>query len=460
MHQNHPRHVVVIGASLAGLFAAAGASAAGCQVTLLERDHLPSSPVARRGVPQGEQGHILLEQGMRAAEQLLPGLRQDFIDHGAPEVSTGRLPWLTEEGWLTAGEYGFDMVCITRTLLEHLVRERVLALPRIELRSGMRVNGLARAGKSWHVKVESASGAEDPDSTADTESVTADVVIDASGRSSRLPHWLSDLGVSPATVTTVDAKVGYARRLYSSPNPPKPGVVIMTTPRQRQGCVILPVENGRWLASAIGVGEHRPGRDVEAFEEHMRQLPGPLPTKLLSEITPVSDVAIYRQTSNVRHAYERIRDWPDGLLVLGDSLCAVNPTFGSGISVAANQGVTLRSALNVHRPLKTKMTMRRLARATLMPWTMASGQDRQLLPNPTPPKWYEALFGLWIVEVGRLATTGDVRSASALQQVGHLVVSPARLLHPALLATSARSRLNARFRTSPQRQSLRTETHH
>jgi len=153
MDRNDPPHVVVVGASLAGLFAAAGASAAGCRVTLLERDHLPPSPVARRGVPQGEQGHLLLQQGMLASEQLLPGLRQDFLDHGAAEVSTGRLPWLSDEGWLPAGKHGFNMVCITRTLLEHLVRGRVLALPRVGLRSGVRVSGLERAGEGWRVGV-------------------------------------------------------------------------------------------------------------------------------------------------------------------------------------------------------------------------------------------------------------------------------------------------------------------
>lgn len=444
MHRIHSPHVVVVGASLAGLFAAAGASAAGCRVTLLERDDLPASPVSRRGVPQGEQGHLLLQQGMLACEQLFPGLRQDFLDHGAAEVNTGRLPWLSDEGWLPAGEHGFDMVCITRTLLEHLVRERVLALPRVELRSGVRVNGLERAGEGWRIAMETSNSAEAtagaPNSASEASSITADVVIDASGRSSRLPHWLSALGVSPAAVTEVDAKVGYARRMYASPNPPKPGVVVMTTPRQRQGCVILPVEDGRWLASAIGVGEHRPIRDVEAFEEHMRQLPATLPTKLLSEMTPISDVAIYRQTSNVRHAYERTRDWPDGLLVVGDSLCAVNPTFGSGMSVAATQGVTLRTALDPRRPLRTKTTMRRLAQVTRMPWTMATSQDRQLLPDPPPQKRHEVLFGQWIAEVARLATKGDERSAMTMQRVAHLVASPLTLLHPALIVTAARDR--------------------
>ena len=42
----------------------------------------------------------------------------------------------------------------------------------------------------------------------------ADVVIDASGRSSRLPHWLSELGYPTSEPRAIDAHFGYACRVY------------------------------------------------------------------------------------------------------------------------------------------------------------------------------------------------------------------------------------------------------
>jgi flavin-dependent dehydrogenase len=45
------RGVVIIGASLAGLFAAAAAAAAGARAMIIERDVLPDGPVPRKGVP-------------------------------------------------------------------------------------------------------------------------------------------------------------------------------------------------------------------------------------------------------------------------------------------------------------------------------------------------------------------------------------------------------------------------
>jgi len=78
-----PMRVVVIGASLAGLFAAAAAAASGAETMIIERDVLPNEPSSRKGVPQDRQPHVLLHRGLLAAEELLPGLREDLIRHGA-----------------------------------------------------------------------------------------------------------------------------------------------------------------------------------------------------------------------------------------------------------------------------------------------------------------------------------------------------------------------------------------
>src|SRR4051794_29723216 len=90
---------VVIGASLAGLFAAAAVSRAGHEVLLLERDLLEETPGPRPGVPQGAQPHVFLLRGLLAAEELLPGLRHDLQSSGAVPFDSARLAWLGEQGW-------------------------------------------------------------------------------------------------------------------------------------------------------------------------------------------------------------------------------------------------------------------------------------------------------------------------------------------------------------------------
>jgi hypothetical protein len=105
--------VVVIGASLAGLFAAAAAAANGADTVILERDRLPKTPEPRRGVPQGRQAHVLLYRGLLSAEELLPGLREDLIAHGAARFDSGTMPWLGEYGWLPTWWQGFELVSVT-----------------------------------------------------------------------------------------------------------------------------------------------------------------------------------------------------------------------------------------------------------------------------------------------------------------------------------------------------------
>src|SRR3954447_10151340 len=88
--RSHMTDVVVLGASLAGLWTAAAAAGAGARVLLLDRDPRPAGPSVRAGVPQGGQPHVLLHRGSRAGEQLLPGLRHTLPAVGGISVDTGR----------------------------------------------------------------------------------------------------------------------------------------------------------------------------------------------------------------------------------------------------------------------------------------------------------------------------------------------------------------------------------
>src|SRR5690242_19395371 len=74
---------VIVGASIAGLTAAAAAAGQFDEVLIVERDRLTDVAEPRRGVPQGEHGHVLLITGARALEQLFPGLAGDLRAAGS-----------------------------------------------------------------------------------------------------------------------------------------------------------------------------------------------------------------------------------------------------------------------------------------------------------------------------------------------------------------------------------------
>ena len=425
-------HVVVIGASFAGSFATAAAAAAGARVTLLDGDHLPPAPAPRPGVPQSRQAHVFLHRGLLSAQELLPGLRRDLLDRGAVPVQTGRLPWLGDHGWSPIGDHGHEVLSTSRPLLEHVVRTRALALDGVRLRDGTRVTGLRRNGSGdpgsrWSVRA------------ADGDEIGADVVVDASGRGSRLPHWLADLGVRPAAVARVDARIGYATRRYTGGS--GSAVVVQASPRNPRGGLVLPVEDGQWLISAVGTGDERPPREADAFTAFLDGMADPALAVQARRWSPCGEVALHRQTGNVRHEYQRVRDWPAGLLVVGDALCAFNPVYGQGITVAACQATVLRAGLTTRLDARgTRRLQRRLARATTVPWAIATGEDLRFPTSEGAPGRVQDLFSRWGGTVQRLAVDGDERAARTLGRTYHLLGSPLELLHPALLASALRPR--------------------
>jgi 2-polyprenyl-6-methoxyphenol hydroxylase-like FAD-dependent oxidoreductase len=413
--------VVVVGASLAGLLAAAAAAGTGRAVTIVERDRLPDGPQPRPGVAQSRQPHVLLHRGLLDASALLPGLPAALLAAGAVPVDTGTLPWFGPEGWQPSWISSYAVLSLSRPLLEHVVRTAVLAQPGVHLQSGTRIRGIERDGTGWRL------------SCADGGSVGGDLVVDASGRSSRMATWLAGLGYTVEPPETVDATLGYACRLYRRPDgrPLPTGVVIQATPEVPRGGIGLPVEDGGWLVGANGYGEHRPSRDVD-LPTFFGSLRDPAMAEVLAGLEPVGDLSVHRQTGNRRHRYGLRRDWPEGLLVVGDALCAFNPLYGQGIAVGAGQARVLADALGGRR-WSTRRVQLRLRAVADLPWSVATGEDRRYLADPGPTSLPDRLTNAWVREIGHLLMTGDRRAFLTFSRIYHLLGSPLQLTHPALV---------------------------
>ncbi|MFB7778683.1 FAD-dependent oxidoreductase [Streptomyces bauhiniae] len=425
---------VVIGAGMSGLLAAA-ALAGHADVTLIERDTLPAGPEPRRGVPQARHAHLVWMGGVTALDALLPGLTEDLVARGArlAPIMGDMVSRAPNEIWFrrfTSTPHR-NLVC-SRDLLDAVTRDHVLADPRITLRENTTAARLA--GDAARV-----TGLYLRTPNSDTEEyLAADLVLDASGRGSRAPHWLEQLGLPAVAERQVDAGVAYATRVFRAPAADFPLVNVQANPATApgRGGIILPVEDDRWIVTLSGTRGGEPTDDPDAFTGFALGLGDPVIGELIRDAEPLTGVATTRSTANRRRYFEKLGRWPDGFTVIGDAIAGYNPVYGHGITVSAQSAVALRAyaaTRGLLRPGGARRLQKLLTRPVAAAWDLAIGQDI-FYPGATdhPPTRLERTLAAF---VDHAVATGarNPRALAVLLDVMSLSRPATRLFSPGML---------------------------
>ncbi|MFC4950284.1 FAD-dependent oxidoreductase [Pseudonocardia sp. GCM10023141] len=330
--------IVVAGGSLAGLVVALFAARSGREVVVLEGDDrpVPAAPEdvwqgwRRRGVPQFRQLHGTQALGWSILAARAPDVLAELGAVGACAAQLLTLP----------GPVAAELVQLRcrRPILEWVLRRTVLAEPGIEFRPGTEVTGLRLGGRSR----PRVSGV-----ITTSGELAAQLVIDATGRRSRIGEWCVHAGASAPQTRTVETGQAYFTRWFRRSTP-----FTATDPMLRVelafATLLLCPADADWFSATFfaPVGDRALRRllmDSDGFRAAVASVPSA--AAWLEDARPVGTVQFMGGLANqLRHTAPDGRS-PVGLLAVGDSAVCTNPTWGRGGALAMASAAALVDAM-------------------------------------------------------------------------------------------------------------------
>ncbi|MBO0795266.1 MAG: hypothetical protein J2P36_30595, partial [Ktedonobacteraceae bacterium] len=210
--------------------------------------------------------------------------------------------------------------------------------------------------------------------------IAANLIVDASGRSSKLTHWLQELGYHLSEDEQVHSAIGYSTRYYQFPTDAHHEWSTALKPFSQSDGVAFSLLEDHTCAMIIGnIGGQYPPTDAAAFEQRLAVAIGSYLPALLQDAQPLGDPRGYRIPVCVRHHFEQMEDWPTGLLVMGDALCNFDPIYGQGMSVAAIEAETLARCLYEQQSSPQsgfeRYVLQRMQEAIAPAWWLSSVSD-------------------------------------------------------------------------------------
>ncbi len=332
--------ILILGGGVCGLAAGLLLARDDHQVTLLERDPapVPDSPLAawegweRGGVPQFRQAHGLQPRGGRLLDEELPDVGAALVEAGAQrENALEHMPPTIADRAARPGDERFVSLHVRRPVLEQVVARAADAQPGLTVRRGTGVAALlTTAGRVTGVRTE--AGAE----------LSADLVVDAMGRGSRVARLLAEHGMAGGAEVLEPSRFVYYTRYFRGPTPE------LRAPRLTAvgsfSIVTLAADNGVHSVTVFAAAGDRPLkrlRDPRAFSALVRACPRHahwLDGEPITGVLPMGGVM------------DRLRDPAPapGLVSVADAWACTNPTLGRGLTLGLLHVALLRDVLREH----------------------------------------------------------------------------------------------------------------
>jgi 2-polyprenyl-6-methoxyphenol hydroxylase-like FAD-dependent oxidoreductase len=427
---------VVLGGSIAGLFAARVLADAYDEVQIVDRDKLVGTREPRRRCPQTYQANGLLARGVYIMEELFPGITQDLVDQGIPKGDlSGSCRWYAQGLRLKQRDGDLTTLGILRPELEWQIRERVQKIPNVSWIEETDILGLVATADNSRI-----TGARVQARNSDTERVIeADLVVDATGRGSRTPVWLEQLGYDKPPEERKKIDLAYVTQHFTlrpGADPFQGDVAInqIAHPKLPRGNVFFKTDGGKLELTTYGIlGDHPPTDQTELYQ-WIKSLGAKDVYQALQYADPVDEPVPFRFPTTLRRHYQKLSRFPEGLLVTGDAVTCFNPVYAGGMSVAALCAITMRDHLHTGASPVPQDYFRDLAVDAIDDqWEMTNTVDLSFpgVKGHRPLKMKIAQIFLKKVQV---AATRDGKVTAAYFNAAGMIERPSTLMRPRMLA--------------------------
>jgi 2-polyprenyl-6-methoxyphenol hydroxylase-like FAD-dependent oxidoreductase len=258
---------------------------------------------------------------------------------------------------------------------------------------------------------------------------------------------LDALGYGRPAEEHISVRVVYSSQLLRIPPGTLKEFVILVSPAPGRpiAMALAGNESDTWMFTVGGmVGLEPPSEPAEmlAFVQ------GLVPAHVLAAIRaaePVTEVCQFRYPESRWRRYDKMRRFPDGLLVVGDAICSFNPIYGQGMTVAALRALALRQCLQRGANGLARRYFRAAAKPIGVAWRFAVGGDLNL-PEVEGPRPLSVRLANKYVDRLQAAAESDLAVAEQFTKVVALVDPPTRLLQPQMVTRVAAANLRRRER--------------
>ncbi|WP_018681534.1 FAD-dependent oxidoreductase [Actinokineospora enzanensis] len=361
---------IVVGGSVLGLGTALALADAGHRVLVLERspETLPSdvdeaAQWHRPTVPQGLQSHAFASLGCNLLRDRARDVYDGLLAIGAREINLADTPPPTLDGFeRVPADDDLRMVLTRRSTFELVLRSRVLARPGVTVRTGATVRGLVvDGGRVVGVRLE------------DGETVSGDIIVDATGRKTAADTWLAEAGSPAREVVSESCRIVYYTRYYKRLSPVPPG------PLNRgfgagglwdHYTAVLFLGDNDTFSISFGVLPEDTAlkslREEAAFTAAVRATPLLAGWVAPGNSEPISPVYSMGGLDNSLRTPSRV----PGFFAVGDSVCTTNPSYGRGVSLGLRHAYVLADLLASHPVVDAAQAEEFAARseALVRPW--------------------------------------------------------------------------------------------